>query len=674
MGILKAFLSSNSSNDYMPHGYCYLWNAKLVWLHVISDSLIALAYLSIPVTLVYFIRKRRDVPFNWVFVCFGAFILACGGTHLMEVWTLWHANYWLSGTLKAVTAVTSVGTAILLVRLIPQALALPRPEALRREIVERQRAQEALQNAKQDLELRVRQRTAELTNANQVLLVEVAQRKQTEEELRRTEERFRLLIESVQDYAIFMLSTAGIVTSWNAGAQRMKGYEAEEIIGQHFSRFYLAEDLERGKPKMELDVAAAEGRFVDEAWRRRRDGSRFWASIVITALRDAHGKLIGFSKITRDLSERRLAEEEQRKLASLVENSSDFIGLAALEGQVLFVNPAGLALVGLEGDEQARTTTILDYVVREDQEKMMQQVLPIVMRDGHWEGEIQFRHFKTGKAISMHQHIFFAGELGSERRLALATVSRDITERKLAEEALRAAQGDLAHVTRVTTMGELTASIAHEINQPLSAIVNNANACRRLLAVPSPDLDEVRQAVTDIADLGTRAGEVISRIRAFMKKAIPMKAQVDLNQVIVEVLALIPAEMATHKIAVVTELSPGLPPVLGDRIQLQQVLLNLIMNGIESMTSSSDRPRVLLIRSQTQESGHVLVAVQDSGTGLDAKAMSHIFDTFFTTKAAGMGMGLAISRSIVEAHGGRLWPVPDASEGAIFNLTLPVCA
>jgi PAS domain S-box-containing protein len=671
MGILKAFLSSN---DYMPHGYCYLWNAKLVWLHVISDSLIALAYLSIPVTLVYFIRKRRDVPFNWVFVCFGAFILACGGTHLMEVWTLWHASYWLSGALKAVTAVASVGTAILLVRLIPQALALPSPEALRREIVERHRAQEALQHAKQELELRVRQRTVELTNANQVLIVEVAQRKQTEEELRRTEERFRLLIESVQDYAIFMLSPAGIVTSWNVGAQRMKGYEAEEIIGQHFSRFYLAEDLERGKPKMELDVAAAEGRFVDEGWRGRRDGSRFWASIVITALRDPHGKLIGFSKITRDLSERRLAEEEQRKLASLVENSSDFIGLATLEGQVLFVNPAGQALVGLEGDEQARTTRILDYVAREDQEKMMQQVLPIVMRDGHWEGEIQFRHFKSGKAISMHQHIFFAGEPGSERPLALATVSRDITERKLAEEALRAAQGDLAHVTRVTTMGELTASIAHEINQPLSAIVNNANACRRLLAVPAPDLDEVRQAVTDIADLGTRAGEVISRIRAFMKKAIPMKTQVDLNQVVVEVLALIPAEMATHKIAVVTELSPGLPPVLGDRIQLQQVLLNLIMNGIESMTSSSDRPRVLLIRSQTQESGHVLVAVQDSGTGLDAKAMSHIFDTFFTTKPAGMGMGLAISRSIVEAHGGRLWPVPDASEGAIFNLTLPVCA
>src|ERR1700730_7594051 len=162
-----------SANDFMPHGFCYSWNAGLVWLHVISDSLIALAYLSIPITLVYFIRKRRDVPFNWVFLCFGVFILACGGTHLMEVWTLWRANYWLSGAVKAVTAVASVATAVLLVRLIPQALALPSPDALRREVVERQRAQEALELAKQELEARVQRRTAELTNANQILLAEI---------------------------------------------------------------------------------------------------------------------------------------------------------------------------------------------------------------------------------------------------------------------------------------------------------------------------------------------------------------------------------------------------------------------------------------------------------------------------------------------------------------------
>jgi PAS domain S-box-containing protein len=546
MEFLRAFFPSS---DFMPHGYCYLWNMNLVWLHVISDSLIALAYLSIPITLVYFIRKRRDLPFNWVFVCFGVFILACGATHLMEVWNLWHADYWLSGGVKAVTAVASVATAILLVRLIPRALALPSPEALRREIVERKRAQEALEKAKLELEVRVLERTAELTNANQILLAAIEQRKKTEEELRRSEERFRLLVESVQDYGIFMLDPAGIITSWNAGAERIKGYQAEEIVGRHFSCFYLPDDLDHGKPQAELDEAAAQGRCAEEGWRARQDRSRFWASTVITALRDPQGQLIGFSKITRDL-----------------------------------------------------------------------------------------------------------------------------TERRLAEEALRMAQANLAHVSRVTTMGELTASIAHEINQPLSAIVTNANACRRLLSLPSPDIEEVRQAVADIAELGTRAGEVISRIRTFLKKAVPIKTQLDINQVIQDVLSLISGELARHDVSVVTELRSGLTPVLGDRIQLQQVILNLIMNGIEAMTSITDRPRVLLIRSQAHESGTKQVTVQDSGAGLDSTTMAHIFDTFYSTKPAGMGMGLAISRSIVEAHGGRLWPSPTGREGATFNFTLPACA
>ena len=546
MEMLRAIFSSDG---FMAHGYCYLWNTNLVWLHVISDSLIGLAYLSIPITLVYFIRKRRDLPFNWVFACFGVFILACGATHLMEVWNLWHANYWLSGAVKAITAAASVTTAILLAGLVPHALTLPSPESMRREIAERKRSQEALHNAKLELELRVKERTAELTNANQIMREEIAQRRRMEEKLRRSEERFRLLVDTVQDYAIFMLTPAGIIASWNAGAERIKGFQAEEIIGQHFSRFYLPEDLARGKPQMELEEATVKGRYTDEGWRARQDGSRFWASIVVTALRDGQGKLIGFSKITRDL-----------------------------------------------------------------------------------------------------------------------------TERKQSEEALRTAQADLAHVTRLTTMGELTASIAHEINQPLSAIVTNANACRRMLAAPSPDLNEVQDAVTDIAKLGTTAGDVISRVRTFLKKAVVAKAELDINQVIQDVFALIPNELARHNISVVTELRPGLAPVLGDRIQLQQVILNLIMNGIEAMTAITDRPRVLLIRSQAHESGIVQVMVHDSGVGLDAKTIEHIFDTFFTTKPTGMGMGLAISRSIVEAHGGKLWPVPNENTGATFEFTLPACA
>src|ERR1700716_991825 len=177
---MKEILEKLFSSDFMPHGYCYLWKPGLVWLHVVSDALIALAYFSIPITLIYFIRKRQDLPFNWMFLCFGIFILACGATHAMEVWTLWHGTYWLSGAIKAVTAMASVPTAILLVQLVPQALALPRPEEMRLEIAQRKRAQEELRSAKDELELRVQERTAELRKANEELTAEITQRKQAE--------------------------------------------------------------------------------------------------------------------------------------------------------------------------------------------------------------------------------------------------------------------------------------------------------------------------------------------------------------------------------------------------------------------------------------------------------------------------------------------------------------
>ena len=190
---MEFFKTLLSSSGFMPHGYCYMWEPGLVWLHVLSDALIALAYFSIPFTLVYFIRKRHDVPFNWIFMCFGLFILACGTTHSMEVWTLWYPTYWLSGAVKAVTACASVPTAVLLIRLVPQALALPSPEALRLEIAERTRAQEALDEAKNELELRVQERTAELQNANEALHAEIVQRKEAQHELRRREEDLQSL-------------------------------------------------------------------------------------------------------------------------------------------------------------------------------------------------------------------------------------------------------------------------------------------------------------------------------------------------------------------------------------------------------------------------------------------------------------------------------------------------
>jgi PAS domain S-box-containing protein len=246
----------------------------------------------------------------------------------------------------------------------------------------------------------------------------------------------------------------------------------------------------------------------------------------------------------------------------------------------------------------------------------------------------------------------------------------DVTERKRAEEALREAQAELAHVTRVTTLGELVGAIAHEINQPLAAVVNNASACLRWLA--ANNLEEARQSATLITTDGHRAGEIISRIRALVKKAPPQKDLLDINETILEVIALARSEVQRNRVSLQTQLLNDLPLVLGDRIQLQQVILNLVMNGIEAMSAVTDRSRELLIRSVLLGSDRVLVAVQDSGIGLQPESLDHLFEAFFTTKPKGMGMGLAISRSIIEAHGGQLWAIPNDGPGATFQLTLHV--
>jgi C4-dicarboxylate-specific signal transduction histidine kinase len=270
------------------------------------------------------------------------------------------------------------------------------------------------------------------------------------------------------------------------------------------------------------------------------------------------------------------------------------------------------------------------------------------------------------------------GELESkvqERTAELARANDDLRsemgERQRAEEALQTARSELAHVSRVMTLGELTASIAHEVNQPLAAVVTNAQACLRWLALETPRPDEARAAVERIVRDSNRASEVIQRIRALAKKAEPQMVALDINDVIREAISLEQREMLSQRVSLRTELASALPPVLGDRVQLQQVVINLVMNALEAMAPVTDRPRDMLIRSQQDDANEVLVAVRDSGMGIDSENADRLFNAFFTTKPTGMGMGLSISRSIIVAHGGRLWVSPNADHGATFQFTLP---
>ncbi|HKH02306.1 MAG TPA: ATP-binding protein [Bradyrhizobium sp.] len=244
-------------------------------------------------------------------------------------------------------------------------------------------------------------------------------------------------------------------------------------------------------------------------------------------------------------------------------------------------------------------------------------------------------------------------------------------EREQAEAALRKAQADLAHVSRVTTMGELVASIAHEVNQPLGAIVTNGQTCVRLLSNQTPDLDKSLHVIGRMISDGIRASEVIKRIRDLLHKAPPEQALININETVQEVIALVSSDVIKSNIELKADLAFDLPLVTGDRIQLQQVILNLILNAKDAMSGEQTHQRELLITSLKNESGEVVVAVRDSGTGLDPKDVEHIFDPFFTTKSEGMGLGLSISRTIIEAHGGMLWAKPNEGKGATMQFTLP---
>jgi signal transduction histidine kinase len=270
------------------------------------------------------------------------------------------------------------------------------------------------------------------------------------------------------------------------------------------------------------------------------------------------------------------------------------------------------------------------------------------------------------------KHLDIAAHAESDKsgRIELIGAVMDITQRKQAAESLRKAQANLAHMTRVTTMGELAASIAHEVRQPLAAVVTNANACLRWLERDAPNLDEARDAVRRIIRDGNRGNEVITRIRGLLKKEPPPKVRLNVNEIIRETIAL--ARVELQGVSLQTHLAGELPRVTADRVQLQQVMLNLTLNAIDAMRPVMDRPRVLRFHTQHHEGSAVLVAVQDSGVGLNSKQMEQLSETFYTTKPDGLGLGLSICRSIIEGYGGRLWAESKDGSGATFQFTLPV--
>jgi PAS domain S-box-containing protein len=373
----------------------------------------------------------------------------------------------------------------------------------------------------------------------------------------------------------------------------------------------------------------------------------------------------------QDITDRKRAEqalrdsEEQWK--AVFENNPTMYFMVDATGTIMSVNPFGAEQLGYTAEELIGrpVQNLFHEADREAVQRNTAICLEQLGRAMSWELR---KIRKDGEALWVRDT---ARTMLIKKRPVVLIVCEDITERKRTAEALREVQMELAHANRVATMGQLTASIAHEVNQPLAAAVTNAQAALRWLDGRPPNLEEVRQALARIVKDGNRGGEVIDRIRALIKKAPRRKDALAINEVIREVIELIRGEAVKNGISVQTQLAEGLPLIEGDRVELQQVILNLIINAVEAMSGAGEGSRELLISTGKAGSDGVSVAVRDSGSGLAPASFEHLFEAFYTTKPGGLGMGLSICRSIIEAHGGRLWATANLPQGAVFQFTVP---
>ncbi len=440
------------------------------------------------------------------------------------------------------------------------------------------------------------------------------------------------------------------------------------------------EDFPQQTERLILSVAANQASIgLQEAWlwsEQKRVASELDRRVAqrTTELAAANEEL------RKEIADRKHAEEDLRsseeKHRVIVEAAHDAVVSMDERGDILLANPSTRRIFGYDPVEIVGKpmTMLMPEMMRKLHLDGFRRYLATGKRHLNWQGVEVTAQRKDGQEFPVEVSF---GELTSDGHKLFTGFIRDISERKQAEDRLRASernlqmtQAELARVSRLTTMGELAASIAHEVNQPLTAVINNGSACLRLLANNNLGPEVLRRALEGIIADGTRASAVLARIRAFIKKQPAEKSELDINEVIQEVLVLAGRELYENLVVPDHELKTDLPSVLADRVQLQQVLLNLIMNGIEAMAAVANRPRFLGVQSRIDESGDVLVAVSDSGTGFGLE-LDRVFNPFFTTKANGMGMGLSISRSIVESHGGRLWAAPNSPHGAVFSFTLP---
>ncbi|MGH9884449.1 MAG: sensor histidine kinase [bacterium] len=667
--MLEFFQNLLSSDGFMPHGHCYLWRPGLVWLHVISDALTALAYTSIPFTLVYFIRRRSDVPFHWMFLCFGVFIIACGATHAMDVWTLWRPTYWLSGVIKAITALASLPTAVLLIRLVPSALAIPTPAQL-------SKVHDDLRAVHEALELRVQERTAELARKNAELANEIAERERAQAALAASQRRFNRLADA-GIIGVITSDLAGNIREANGAFLQMVGYTAADVLGGkvRWSDMTPPEFRELGDRAVEQLRTTG----VAAPWEKEyicKDGSRVSALVGVATVDASSGEQVGF---VLDLTERKRAAEAIRQLERQREADARFRALleAAPDAMVIADDLGRIALVNAAAEQ------LFGYARADLLGSSVEVLVPERFRAAHTQHRTAFRHPTGRRAIGAGQQLVALRRDGSEfpvdisistlqidGGLLISTTIRDVTQRKLTEEALQQAK-DTAEAANAE-LETFSYSVAHDLRSPLRAMSGYSTA---VLEDYGNQLDDdAKRSLARVVASSQQMSEIIDALLqlARLTRTAPRYEYVDLTRLgsgVIDRLRATDPRRVVDFVAADDLVVQGDPELLG-------VLLDNLLSNAWKFTGKQPAARVELGRKSVD--GASVFYVRDNGAGFDMKLVDKLFVPFRRLHNAsefeGTGLGLATVQRIIRLHGGRVWAEGAEHRGATFCFTLPTPA
>ncbi len=622
----------------MPHGFCYFWDPGLVWLHVISDSLIALAYFAIPVMLVWFVRRRRDVPFTWMFVLFGVFIVACGTTHLMEVWNIWHANYWVDGVIKAITAAASVPTAILLAQMMPRALSLPN--------------------------------VSQWMQANAQLEKEVRERRDIELQLRTSEAVYREQAEllDLTDDAIFIRDMEDKIVFWNRGAERLYGWRADEVRGK-LARTILQKRFPQPLAQIEAEVSER-GSWEGELIHRSRSGGEIIVSSRWVLRRDLAGNPTAILESNRDITRRATQEQMFR---TLLESAPDAMVIVDDVGCIQMIN--------------AQTEKLFGYSREELVGQRVECLMPERFRPQHIHHRQGYSQSPRSRAMGVGLDLYGRRKNGTEFPIEIslspiktvggtlvASAIRDVTDRRLAEEALESNRNALAqsNVQLIAANKELEAfsySVSHDLRAPVRHIDGFARLLGETYGEEMPQqLRHYLERILAAADhMGRLVDSLLNLARIGRKELIRQEA-VSLGDL---------ARRAVSDFSAETEVRGiewrihALPAVSCDPELLTLVFSNLLSNALK-FTRKVEHP---VIQVGTQVNGtRVTIFVRDNGVGFDARYADKLFGVFQRLHREedfeGTGIGLATVQRIVQRHGGDVWAESTPGQATTFYFTL----